>query len=124
MTTADLPPPADHPTMGHLKTGVLGTGSLIFMVVAAAAPLTVMAGVAPLAIAVGGIGAPVGYLAAGLVLTVFAVGEAGRAGRITAGARADLTAFVVDPLTAAPDELAEAPIALTIVDGDVAHRPR
>ena len=54
----------------------------------------------------------------------FAAGEAGRAGRITAGARADLTAFVVDPLTAAPDELAEAPIALTIVDGDVAHRPR
>jgi amino acid transporter len=73
VTTAYLPPPADHPTMGHLKTGVLGTGSLIFMVVAAAAPLTVMAGVAPLAIAVGGIGAPVGYLAAGLVLTVFAV---------------------------------------------------
>jgi predicted amidohydrolase YtcJ len=54
----------------------------------------------------------------------FAAGEAGRAGRITAGARADLTAFLVDPLTAAPDELAEAPIALTIVDGDVAHRPR
>jgi hypothetical protein len=37
---------------------------------------------------------------------------------------ADLTAFVVDPLTAAPDELADAPIALTIVDGGVAHRPR
>ena len=58
---------------GHLKRGVLGTGSLVFMVVAAAAPLTVMAGVAPLAILVGGVGAPVGYLAAGLVLTVFAV---------------------------------------------------
>src|SRR4051812_50134856 len=42
------------------------------MVVAAAAPLTVMAGVAPLAILVGGVGAPVGYLAAGLVLTIFA----------------------------------------------------
>jgi hypothetical protein len=38
---------------GHLKRGVLGTGSLVFMVVAAAAPLTVMAGVAPLAILVG-----------------------------------------------------------------------
>jgi len=57
----------------QLKRGVLGTGSLVFMVVAAAAPLTVMAGVAPLAIMVGGIGAPVGYLAAGVVLTVFAV---------------------------------------------------
>ncbi|RSM47325.1 amino acid permease [Amycolatopsis balhimycina DSM 5908] len=56
-----------------LKRGVLGTGSLVFMVVAAAAPLTVMAGVAPLAIMVGGIGAPVAYLAAGIVLTVFAV---------------------------------------------------
>ncbi|MET8846345.1 APC family permease [Amycolatopsis sp. NPDC004625] len=56
-----------------LRRGVLGTGSLVFMVVAAAAPLTVMAGVAPLAIMIGGIGAPAGYLAAGLVLTVFAV---------------------------------------------------
>src|SRR3712207_4818581 len=43
------------------------------MVVAAAAPLTVMAGVAPLAILVGGIGAPVAYLASGVVLTVFAI---------------------------------------------------
>ncbi|TCO62218.1 APC family permease [Actinocrispum wychmicini] len=58
---------------GQLRRGVLGTGSLVFMVVAAAAPLTVMAGVAPLAIMIGGIGAPAGYLAAGAVLTVFAV---------------------------------------------------
>ncbi|MEV5721522.1 APC family permease [Amycolatopsis mediterranei] len=56
-----------------LKRGVLGTGSLVFMVVAAAAPLTVMAGVAPLAIMIGGIGAPAGYLTAGVVLTIFAV---------------------------------------------------
>ncbi|PRY50191.1 amino acid/polyamine/organocation transporter (APC superfamily) [Geodermatophilus tzadiensis] len=73
MTTSS--PPAGRPAAdaGQLKRGVLGTGSLVFMVVAAAAPLTVMAGVAPLAILVGGVGAPVGYLAAGLVLTVFAV---------------------------------------------------
>ncbi|MBE8516751.1 APC family permease [Amycolatopsis sp. H6(2020)] len=58
---------------GSLRRGVLGTGSLVFVVVAAAAPLTVMAGVAPLAIMIGGIGAPAGYLAAGIVLTVFAV---------------------------------------------------
>jgi amino acid transporter len=70
---SSLPPAADHAEMGHLKRGVLGTGGLVFMVVAAAAPLTVMADVAPLAILVGGVGAPVGYLGAGLVLTVFAV---------------------------------------------------
>jgi amino acid transporter len=64
---------SSHAGDDQLKRGVLGTGSLVFMVVAAAAPLTVMAGVAPLAIIVGGIGAPVGYLAAGLVLTIFAV---------------------------------------------------
>ena len=45
----------------------------MFFVVAAAAPLTVMAGIAPLAIMIGGIGAPAGYLIAGLILTVFAV---------------------------------------------------
>jgi len=56
-----------------LRRDVLGTGSIVFLVVAAAAPLTVMAGVGPLALAVGGIGAPVGYLAAGAVLTLFAV---------------------------------------------------
>ena len=65
------PPP---PTGGapsaheHLKTNALGARGIAFLVVAAAAPLTVMAGVAPLAILVGGIGAPVGYLGAGAVL--------------------------------------------------------
>ncbi|MFI6105565.1 APC family permease [Streptomyces sp. NPDC051310] len=44
------------------------------MVVSAAAPLTVMAGVAPIAIVLGGIGAPAAYLLAGITLTVFAVG--------------------------------------------------
>jgi len=58
----------------HLRANALGTGGIAFLVIAAAAPLTVMAGVAPLAILIGGIGAPVGYLAAGAVLTLFAVG--------------------------------------------------
>jgi len=58
---------------GELKRGVLGSGGLVFMVVAAAAPLTVMAGIAPLALMIGGIGAPVAYLAAGAVLIIFAV---------------------------------------------------
>lgn len=56
-----------------LRRGVLGTGAVVFLVVAAAAPLTVMSGVAPLALAVGGIGVPVGYLGAGAVLCLFAV---------------------------------------------------
>ncbi|MFF2507177.1 APC family permease [Streptomyces sp. NPDC058067] len=63
--------PAAEPT---LRTGTLGTSDIAFFVVSAAAPLTVMAGVAPFAIALGGIGAPVGYLLAGLTLAVFAVG--------------------------------------------------
>lgn len=57
----------------QLKRGVLGTGGLVFMVVAAAAPLTVMAGVAPIGLMIGGVGAPVAYLAAGAVLILFAV---------------------------------------------------
>ena len=64
------PPTQPSATSGeHLKTNALGARSITFLVVAAAAPLTVMAGVAPLAILVGGIGAPAGYLAAGAVLT-------------------------------------------------------
>lgn len=58
----------------RLKTGALGAAGITFLVVGAAAPLTVMTGVTPLAISIGGIGAPLGYLAAGLVLAVFAIG--------------------------------------------------
>jgi predicted amidohydrolase YtcJ len=43
-------------------------------------------------------------------------------GRIAPGYRADLTAFTVDPVTAPADEVAEAPIRLTMVDGAVTHR--
>lgn len=50
-----------------------------------------------------------------------AAGEPG-GGRIAVGGRADFTAFTVDPLRADPDELAEAPIALTVVGGVVVHR--
>lgn len=52
----------------------IGTWGLVFFVVAAAAPLTVMSGVAPLAIKFGGIAAPSGYLLAGVVMALFAVG--------------------------------------------------
>jgi amino acid transporter len=74
--TSSAPPGSPLPSgpAEHLKTNALGATTIAFLVVAAAAPLTVMAGVAPLAILIGGIGAPVGYLAAGAVLTIFAVG--------------------------------------------------
>ncbi|MFF0426730.1 APC family permease [Streptomyces sp. NPDC004520] len=65
-------PTSDEPP--GLRTGTLTTADISFFVVSAAAPLTVMAGVAPVAILLGGIGAPVGYLLAGLTLAVFAVG--------------------------------------------------
>ncbi|MET9428199.1 MULTISPECIES: APC family permease [unclassified Streptomyces] len=58
----------------RLRTGTLGTSDIAFFVVSAAAPLTVMAGVAPIALVLGGIGAPVGYLIAGVTLAIFAVG--------------------------------------------------
>ncbi|PWJ50243.1 amino acid/polyamine/organocation transporter, APC superfamily [Quadrisphaera granulorum] len=57
-----------------LRPGVLGTSSIAFIVISAAAPLTVMAGVAPLALLIGGPGAPAAYLIAGLVLLLFASG--------------------------------------------------
>ncbi|TCJ30585.1 amidohydrolase [Nocardioides jejuensis] len=44
------------------------------------------------------------------------------AGRIAVGARADLTVFAVDPVEAPADELAEAPIRLTVSGGLVTHR--
>ncbi|MFB8083416.1 APC family permease [Streptomyces sp. NPDC056013] len=65
-STSDKPP--------GLRTGTLGTADISFFVVSAAAPLTVMAGVAPIALVLGGIGAPAGYLLAGITLAVFAVG--------------------------------------------------
>ncbi|OIJ68117.1 amidohydrolase [Streptomyces mangrovisoli] len=51
-----------------------------------------------------------------------AAGEQDVAGRIAPGFRADLTALGVDPVTAPADELAEAPVRLTVTGGRVAHR--
>ncbi|MFF5140771.1 APC family permease [Streptomyces sp. NPDC013157] len=62
------------PAVATLRSGSLGTADIAFFVISAAAPLTVMAGVAPLAVLLGGIGAPAGYLIAGITLAVFAVG--------------------------------------------------
>ncbi|MEV0371326.1 APC family permease [Streptomyces sp. NPDC050636] len=57
-----------------LEHGAIGTGDLVFFVVAAAAPLTVTAGVAPVSIGMAGQAAPLGYLVSGLLLIVFAAG--------------------------------------------------
>ncbi|MCX4668872.1 APC family permease [Streptomyces sp. NBC_01381] len=73
-TPKSTAPPSPDPTPKGLSGGAVGTGDLVFFVVAAAAPLTVMAGVAPLAIAMAGEAAPLGYLTSGLLLIVFAAG--------------------------------------------------
>lgn len=57
-----------------LRSGQIGTLDLVAFVVACAAPLTLMAGVAPIAIAIGGVGAPSAYIFAMVVLAFFAVG--------------------------------------------------
>lgn len=56
-------------------TGTLGPGAIVFMVVAAAAPLTVIAGTVPLGIAVGnGAAYPASYVVCTVILLLFAVG--------------------------------------------------
>ncbi|MFZ3469863.1 APC family permease [Streptomyces sp. 4.24] len=70
-----MPETPEPPRTGtELRRGALGTADISFFVISAAAPLTVMAGVAPVAILLGGVGAPAGYLLAGLTLAVFAIG--------------------------------------------------
>ncbi len=60
---------------GQRLSGHLGTVGVVFMVVAAAAPLTVIGGNMPLAMGLGnGAGAPMGFLIAALVLLVFSIG--------------------------------------------------
>ncbi|WP_328633665.1 APC family permease [Streptomyces sp. NBC_00356] len=79
--TKTAPPSA--PT--GLRTGTLGTSDIAFFVISAAAPLTVMAGVAPIAISLGGVGAPAGYLLAGITLAVFAIGFTTMSRHVTGG---------------------------------------
>ncbi|MDQ1006416.1 putative amidohydrolase YtcJ [Streptomyces sp. V4I23] len=49
-------------------------------------------------------------------------GEQDVSGRITPGRRADLTAFALDPVDAPADEVAEAPVLLTMTGGRITHR--
>lgn len=62
-----------HPE-NRLRKGALGTWDLVFFVLAAAAPLTVVAGVIPLAIMTGELSATYGYIVPGIVLVLFAMG--------------------------------------------------
>lgn len=62
------------PAQGKL-TGSLGAGAIVFMVVAAAAPLTVIGGATPLGFLLGnGAGFPSLYLVSALILVLFSVG--------------------------------------------------
>jgi amino acid transporter len=61
----------------HLRRNQLGVPEIVFMVIAAAAPLGAMAGAAPIAIALGnGAGVPGTYLYAAFALACFAAGYA------------------------------------------------
>jgi predicted amidohydrolase YtcJ len=51
-----------------------------------------------------------------------AAGESDAAGRIAPGFRADLTALGLDPVAAPADEVAEAPVRLTVTGGHVVYR--
>lgn len=64
----------EEPRAGTLKTAALGTWGVVFLVVSAAAPLSVLAGIGPLAVLIGGVSAPLVYAIAGVVLAIFAVG--------------------------------------------------
>src|SRR3954470_6372666 len=69
------PPAPTAVTSTRSLTGSLGVGSIIFMVVAAAAPLTVVAGAVPIGILAGnGSGYPATYLVSAVILAFFAVG--------------------------------------------------
>jgi amino acid transporter len=67
----------ENPTTDETQrlSGHLGTVGVVFMVVAAAAPLTVIGGNMPLSMGLGnGAGAPVGFIIAAVVLLLFSIG--------------------------------------------------
>src|SRR3954463_2656857 len=75
LATVSNPPPLTDAASAQRLRGRLGPGAIVFMVVAAAAPLTVIAGSVPIGIAAGnGAGYPAMYVVAAVVLAFFAVG--------------------------------------------------
>jgi amino acid transporter len=97
--------PAGAPARGHsegtggLDRRTLTVPSLVFLIIAASAPLTVLAGGVTSTYAVSGVlGVPLAYVVLGAVLAVFAVGYGAMSARITnAGA---FYAYVADGLGA------------------------
>ena len=68
---------------GKLK-GSIGVVGIVFLVIAAAAPLTAIGGALPIMIATGnGSGAPMAYIVAAVVLLVFSVGYAAMSSHMT-----------------------------------------
>ncbi|MFF4572761.1 APC family permease [Streptomyces sp. NPDC001410] len=91
MSTSGSPPQA----------GRLGTGHILFLIVAAAAPLSAMVGTVPLAFAFGdGAGVPAAFLFAGVTLLCFSVGYAVSARRT--GGSGGFYASVADGLGRPP----------------------
>lgn len=93
VTAAEETPGAN----GDLDRRTLTVGSLVFLIIAASAPLTVLAGGVTSTYAVAGLlGVPLAYILLGAVLAVFAVGYGAMSARITnAGA---FYAYVADGL--------------------------
>lgn len=61
----------------------LSTTALVFMIIAASAPLTVLAGGVPTSFGVSGLlGVPIGYVVLGLILMIFAVGYGAMSTRV------------------------------------------
>lgn len=68
-------PTASSPAPPRRLSGTLGVGSIVFMVIAAAAPLTVIAGTIPLGVGAGnGAAFPMTFVLCAVVLLLFAVG--------------------------------------------------
>lgn len=66
---------AESDSAAHLSTGVLGTADIVFMVMAAAAPMGGVVALFPMAFAFGnGIGVPGTYLGAVVAMLLFAIG--------------------------------------------------
>ncbi|MDN3312184.1 APC family permease [Microbacterium oryzae] len=75
MTSTPADAAVAEPTRSRSLSGRLGVGAIVLMVVAAASPLTVIGGAAPLGVLLGnGVGFPVMYAVAGAVLLLFTIG--------------------------------------------------
>jgi amino acid transporter len=69
---------------GHLRRGELGTRGIVFLVLAAAAPMGAIVVTVPLSMGFGtGVGTPGAYLTAGIVLLLFSVGYVAMSRHVT-----------------------------------------